>query len=67
MRKGVGRLSGLWLKDGKKGKFMSGKLDDAPIFIFKNDRKQADNDPDYYQFKAVDDDEQPPVDDGIPY
>jgi hypothetical protein len=47
------RASGLWLKDGKRGKFMSGETADAipagaRLLIFKNDRKQpGSNDPDF--------------------
>ncbi len=42
------RITGLYLKDGKLGKFMTGKAQDgARYFVFKNTRKQADTDPDY--------------------
>lgn len=41
------KLCGLWLKDGKKGKFFSGKLGSASIFIFKNQYKKEDKHPDY--------------------
>lgn len=56
-------VCGLWLKDGKKGKFFCGKLkrnqyskdfedlmasgDDVMFFINKNHKKQGDRDPDY--------------------
>ena len=54
------RISGLWLKDGQSGKFMSGKTE-TPIpagtrlLVFKNDRKQKDSDPDYVLNLATDD------------
>ena len=47
------RVSGLWLKDGRNGKFMSGETDtDIPagtrLFIFKNTKKvDGDKQPDY--------------------
>ena len=47
------RIPGLWLKEGKNGsKFMSGKTDTAippgtGLLIFKNDRKDSSNSPDY--------------------
>ena len=49
------RVSGLWLKDGKKGKFMSGQTDaDIPagtkLLIFKNDKKSNDKQPDYHLY-----------------
>lgn len=56
------RVSGLWLKDGKRGKFFSGKVGDQPIpagaklFVFRNDKKQGDSDPDYILNVATDDD-----------
>lgn len=49
------RASGLWLKDGAKGKYMAGKVEQeipagAKLLIFKNDRKERDNQPDYQLF-----------------
>jgi hypothetical protein len=50
------RASGLWLKDGKRGKFMSGEVSEAipaasKLLIFKNDRKQpGSKEPDYTLF-----------------
>lgn len=57
------RLSGLWLKEGKKGKFMTGNLNSEAmdwienngpcnLLVFKNDRKESDKHPDYYLFAA---------------
>jgi hypothetical protein len=60
------RASGLWLKDRKGGgKFMSGQVREAipkgaKLLVFKNDRKQADNEPDYQLF-FVSPEEQPPM------
>lgn len=45
------KLGALWLKDGAKGKFFSGVIEtlngDVPIVIFKNEKKEAPNHPDY--------------------
>lgn len=41
------KLGGLWLKEGKNGKFMSGKLGSANIMIFPNKNKKTDKHPDY--------------------
>jgi uncharacterized protein (DUF736 family) len=50
-------LGALWLKDGKNGKYMSGKLttpggEDVQIVVFKNNYKQKDNQPDYRILKS---------------
>lgn len=60
------RASGLWLKDGKRGKYMSGETSEAipagsKLLVFKNDRKEpGSNQPDYHLF-FVSGDEQPPM------
>jgi hypothetical protein len=60
------RASGLWLKEGKRGKFMSGHTseaipDGAKLLIFKNDRKEpGSTEPDYVLY-FVNPDEQPPM------
>ena len=48
------RVGALWLKEGKKGKFMSGSFEpegrEGPKYkflVFKNTRKEKANDPDY--------------------
>lgn len=46
------QLSGLWLKDGKNGKYFSGKLGNANILIFKNTKKQDEKHPDYILYLA---------------
>ena len=56
------RASGLWIKDGKNGKFMSGDLKDAipagaKLLIFKNDRKETPAQPDYTLSYSVPDGE----------
>ena len=44
-------LGALWLKDGKNGKYFSGKItvdgQDIGIVIFKNTYKEKENQPDY--------------------
>ena len=55
------RISGLWLKSGKRGSYMTGGTTEpipagAKLLVFKNDRKQSDNDPDYTLHLATDDD-----------
>lgn len=61
------KVGALWLKDGKKGKFMSGEITfaDEPVrvLVFKNTHhKEGDRKPDYEVFVTVDDekDELPP-------
>jgi hypothetical protein len=67
-------IGGLWLKDGKNGKFMSGNIDlkelaeqtseteKIPIIIFKNDRKkEGENTPDYRIFLGKPKEKQEPI------
>jgi uncharacterized protein (DUF736 family) len=49
-------LGALWLKDGKNGKYMSGKLttpggEELNVVVFKNNYKK-DNQPDYRILKS---------------
>jgi hypothetical protein len=60
------RASGLWLKDGKRGKFMSGQTSEvipagAKLLIFKNDRKEAGSNHCDYQLFFVTPEDQPPM------
>ena len=45
------RIGALWLKDGQKGKFMSGNIEIGDrkinILIFRNTRKKENRHPDY--------------------
>ena len=57
---GIKKVSGLWLKDGKNGKYMSGDVKDpipagSKLMVFKNDRKRDDRDPDYTLNISIDD------------
>jgi hypothetical protein len=66
-------LGALWIKEGQKGKFMSGKLKidgkDIPIVIFRNTYKEpGDNKPDYKVYKSKPKDDSKPLDkEGIPF
>ncbi len=47
------RLTGLWLNESKSGdKYFSGNIGAAKLLIFKNTRKEADNQPDYIAYVA---------------
>lgn len=46
------KLGGLWKRTGKNGTFLAGKLGDASIMIFPNNKKTAPNQPDYTIFIA---------------
>ena len=59
------RLTGLWLNEGKSGKYMSGKTREevtipagAKLFVFKNDKKKDERDCDYTLNVAEDEGEQ---------
>lgn len=45
-------ITGLWERDGRNGLFMTGKLGQATLFVFPNNRKNSDRDPDYQVFLA---------------
>lgn len=55
-------VGALWLKDGKKGKFMSGKIEllgvEQDILIFKNDKGGNERRPDYQIAIQEDEEEQ---------
>ena len=58
MESDLKRVSGLWLKDGKKGKFMSGQTDEpipggAKLLIFRNEKKTTDKQPDYHLYAVA--------------
>lgn len=47
------KLGALWLKTSKNGmKFMSGKIGDVRIVVFKVKEKRSDKHPDYEIFKS---------------
>jgi len=69
------KCGALWVKDGKKGKFMSGEIEingeKLRVMVFKNDKDGVDKRPDYRIMMAVDDEQEayapdPPPDDDIP-
>ena len=55
------RICGMWLKDGKSGKYMSGRSGDERLLIFKNDRKKNERDPDYVLYRAPADGDSTPA------
>ena len=63
------RVSGLWMKDSKAGsKYMTGKTDEpipagSKLLIFKNDRKETDQQPDYQLMIAAE--ESKPAPNGV--
>jgi hypothetical protein len=49
----MNKFFALWVNKSKDGKqYMSGTLGDMKIMIFKNDRKEKENQPDYVAYLA---------------
>ena len=74
MESNLKKVCGLWLNDGKKGKYMSGKAQEnlripegAKLFVFKNNKKESDKHPDYNLMYAAEEQqqEQQPAEDDI--
>jgi hypothetical protein len=47
-------IMGLYEQTGRNGKYLRGKLGRAMVWIFKNDRKQKDTDPDWTAYVTAD-------------
>jgi uncharacterized protein YbbC (DUF1343 family) len=56
------KIGALWIKDGKKGKYMGGEMEldgvKRKVMVFKNNYKKTDAQPDYIINMAVDDEQQ---------
>jgi hypothetical protein len=37
------QAAGFWLKEGPKGKYLSGKIDGVPVLVFNNEKGKAKN------------------------
>ena len=58
------RVGGLWLKDGKRGPFWTGSCGGLQLYLFPNEKRDA-NDPDFtLHFAARKPREQPPASSG---
>lgn len=45
-------LGALWIKQGRKGEYMTGKIGDQPVVIFRNEHKrEGSNAPDWRVLK----------------
>ena len=45
-------LGALWLKEGKKGKYFYGKINDVECVVFKNNHRETDKHPHYIIYKS---------------
>lgn len=46
-------LGALWLKEGKRGVYMTGKINNIPVVVFRNTRKkEGSNQPDWTVLRA---------------
>lgn len=45
-------IGALWMKDGRKGKYLTGTVNGVRVVVFKNDRKNSDKAPDYRVLKS---------------
>jgi len=63
-------LGALWLKEGRKGQYMTGTIAGQRVVIFKNTRKSSDKAPDFRVLKAQSKEERgapAPPDDEVPW
>ncbi len=63
----LNKIGALWLRDGKKGKFMAGVLEieeqEYSVMVFKNNKDGVEKRPDYTINLVVDDEDQQSVPD----
>ena len=61
---GLKKVGALWVKEGAKGKYMSGEIEvgseKISVLVFRNDKDGKENRPDYRVFIPEDDEEQAP-------
>ena len=70
MSEGLKNVGGLWLKEGAKGKFMSGEIElggvKQHILIFRNDKDGVEKRPDYRIYISQEEKPIPPEESGFP-
>lgn len=59
-------IGALWQKEGRKGIYMTGKINGEPVVLFKNGNKRSEKSPDWRVLKAQKR-EQAPGDDDAPF
>lgn len=56
-------LGALWVKEGRKGKYMTGTINGVAVVVFKNERKNSERQPDFRVLKARSREERQAVED----
>lgn len=51
-QKNPDELGALWMKSGQRGDYMTGTINGQKVVVFKNDRKQSENQPDWRVMKS---------------
>lgn len=52
MERDPSELGALWLKESARGDYMTGTINGVKVVCFRNDRKSADNQPDWRVLKS---------------
>lgn len=45
-------IGALWVKSGRKGEYMTGKINGVPVVLFKNGNKRSEKQPDWRVLKS---------------
>lgn len=66
-KKNDDEIGALWIKQGSKGEFLAGHINDQQILVFPNSYKKNDRHPDYRIIKSRPKPQQAPADDDIAF
>ena len=62
MPKDPNEIGALWLKEGSKGPYMTGTINDVKVVVFRNDKRGSEKAPDWRVLKSKPREASPDVD-----